>query len=318
MYKCKKCDFETDTPSKIANHYQHIHKEKNMCYCDNCGKEFKSERGLKCHTKKSCDKLIKKSNVNHICPKCNFFIKNNIQKHIDYCDGLGPRNKKPKVKRKSLKGISYEERFGIEKSNEIKKKISEKITGFASTSEKEIERRKKLSEHAKKNNYGGYIKGSGRGKSGWYKNYWCDSSWELAFVVYNLEHNVEFKRNEERFEYYWKDKKHIWIPDFIVNDVYYEIKGYWTDQCQSKFDSFKKPLKILYQKEMKDILNYVTIKYGKDYIKLYENNKEKSCSLCGGYIWKYNKLGVCVNCIKKNNSYAFNNDKKFKNENLII
>ena len=42
---------------------------------------------------------------------------------------------------------------------------------------------------------GGYRRGSGRGKKGWYKGYWCDSSWELAWVIYSLEHGVEFTRN---------------------------------------------------------------------------------------------------------------------------
>lgn len=284
-----------------------------MYKCDKCQDEFKSPGGLKNH-QKCCDgikKYRKGKVINHICPKCNKYIKTSIDKHIKCCDGTGPRR------------LTHPKKFTKEQFSELSKKrwldpiyrnkvidTLKKTSTKTKSKEIEEERRKKLSEHAKKNNYGGYIKGSGRGKSGWYKNYWCDSSWELAFVIYNLEHNIEFKRNNEKFEYLWKDEKHMWIPDFIIDEIYYEIKGYWTEQCQSKFDSFKKPLKILYQKEMKDIINYVTIKYGKDYIKLYENNKEKSCSLCGGYIWKYNNLGVCVNCIKKNNSYAFNNDKK--------
>ena len=28
----------------------------------------------------------------------------------------------------------------------------------------------------------------GYGKHGWYKEYWCDSSWELAYVIYNLDY----------------------------------------------------------------------------------------------------------------------------------
>lgn len=27
-----------------------------------------------------------------------------------------------------------------------------------------------------------------RGYKGWYKGIWCDSSWELAYVIFNLEH----------------------------------------------------------------------------------------------------------------------------------
>lgn len=42
---------------------------------------------------------------------------------------------------------------------------------------------------------GGKREGSGRGKRGWYKGYYCDSSWELAWVIYNLDHGNQFKRN---------------------------------------------------------------------------------------------------------------------------
>ena len=39
------------------------------------------------------------------------------------------------------------------------------------------------------------------GIKGWYKGFWCDSSWELAYVIYNLDHGIEFRRNTEKFEY---------------------------------------------------------------------------------------------------------------------
>lgn len=38
-------------------------------------------------------------------------------------------------------------------------------------------------------------RGGGRGKSGWYKGFWCDSSWELAFLIYHLEHEIPISRN---------------------------------------------------------------------------------------------------------------------------
>lgn len=132
------------------------------------------------------------------------------------------------------------------------------------------ELRKKRSEIALTNKYGGYKQGSGRGKHGWYKGYWCDSSWELAFVIFNLEHNINFERNTKKFEYIWKDKVYRWIPDFIINNVYYEIKGFSTLQNEAKFICFNHPLKILYKNDMVNIIKYVVDKYGKDFISLYE------------------------------------------------
>ena len=81
-------------------------------------------------------------------------------------------------------------------------------SGKASTPEKENERKRKISETMKKNPLsGGLRKGSGRGKKGRYKGYWCDSSWELAWVIYNIEHNIKFDRNNVGFEYEYKGKK---------------------------------------------------------------------------------------------------------------
>ena len=134
-------------------------------------------------------------------------------------------------------------------------------------------------------NVGGYRQGSGRGKSGWYENYWCDSSYELAFVIYNIEHNILFERNKEGFEYYWNSKKHLYYPDFIINGEYIEIKGRETKQDIVKYTSIDKPLKILKRKNINHVFNYVIEKYGKDFIKLYTNNPhnelKKICKVCG-------------------------------------
>lgn len=143
--------------------------------------------------------------------------------------------------------------------------------GRASTPEKEKLRCKRISLSMKVNpNSGGKRHGSGRGKQGWYKGIWCDSSWELAFVIYNLEHNIQFERNKEKFYYEYNNKKHYWLPDFIINNIYYEIKGYEDEKAKIKHSSFTKPLKIIRNKEIKLYLEYVENKYGKDFIKLYE------------------------------------------------
>jgi len=132
---------------------------------------------------------------------------------------------------------------------------------------------------------GGYRMGSGRGKSGWYKKYWCDSSYELAFVIYNIDHNIKFQRNNEGFTYNWKNKTHKYYPDFIINDEFYEIKGYETEQDKVKYTSLTKPLVILYEKDLEKILFYVKNKYGNDFIDLYDGNPHNkltnNCKVCG-------------------------------------
>lgn len=117
---------------------------------------------------------------------------------------------------------------------------------------------------------GGFREGSSRGKSGWYKGYWCDSSWELAWVIYNLEHEISFERNKKGFEYFFENKKSLFYPDFIVSEKYVEIKNFNSKRLEAKLKYFKKEISVLYKKDLKNIFDYVIEKYGKNYISLYE------------------------------------------------
>lgn len=66
----------------------------------------------------------------------------------------------------------------------------------------------------------------GRCHYGTYKGFHCDSSYELAFVVYCLEHNIDIVRNKTGFKYQYNNQEHLYYPDFIVNNEYIEIKNY--------------------------------------------------------------------------------------------
>ena len=162
--------------------------------------------------------------------------------------------------------------YGKHTPDDVKKKISDKLkliaTGRGKTKESEELRKRKISATMKVNG-GGYRQGSGRGKKGWYKGFWCDSSWELAWIIYQLEHNVKFERNHKKFNYYYKGVERYWIPDFIVEDTYIEVKGYLTEQTISKIKDFKDKFHLITSKEIKEILNYVINKYGKDFVRLY-------------------------------------------------
>ena len=129
--------------------------------------------------------------------------------------------------------------------------------------------KRKLSVIAKRRKLGGYIRGSGRGKKGWYKGFFCDSSWELAFVIYYLEHNLFIKRNIKKRKYKFNGNWKNYIPDFETNEGLVEIKGYKTDEWLAKLKA-NSDIKVLYNKEMTPILEYVIKKYGKKYIRLYE------------------------------------------------
>jgi len=130
---------------------------------------------------------------------------------------------------------------------------------------------------------GGLRKGGGRGKSGWYKGYWCDSTYELVWIIYQLEHDKPFKRNKTPYEYVWNGEIKKYFPDFIQNGEIIEIKGYATEQTKSKLKVVPN-LKTLYKKDLKKEFEYVESKYGRDFIELYEGNPYKvrnnKCRVC--------------------------------------
>lgn len=170
---------------------------------------------------------------------------------------------------------------GKKMSQDFKDKISKslkgKSSGVASTKEAEDNRRRKISESMKKNPAaGGLRKGSGRGHKGYYKEIWCDSTWELAWIIYNIDHNIEFIRNTQGFMYEFNNKVHRYYPDFVSNGVYYEIKGRRSyqdldEKTKVKINSFKGTLVVLYQKDMIDIIEYVKINYSTDLKSLFNN-----------------------------------------------
>jgi len=112
----------------------------------------------------------------------------------------------------------------------------------------------------------------GKGKRGYYKGYYCQSSWELAYVIYCLEHGINVERCERGFKYTFEGKERTYYPDFYlpVTDTYIEVKGYYDAKSKAKKEQFVGNLLILQKREMKPILNYVIEKYGKNFVDMYE------------------------------------------------
>lgn len=226
---------------------------QEILYCQYCHKECKNKNSLVQHEIR-CKKNPNKLNLNYL--EGNNFTKQRIWINNDLED-------KYILKKELNYYINQGWKLGISKKykNKISNSLIGKSTGKAFTIEKEILRKEKISKTMKENNCGGYRKGSGRGHEGWYKGIFCDSSWELAFLVYYLEHNLYIERCKEKREYIWNNKKHIYIPDFITNDGIIEIKGYKTEQSESKRLQ-NLDIKFLYQKDIQYCLNYTIKKYG--------------------------------------------------------
>lgn len=213
-----------------------------------------------------------------ICTKCKYEISSqNIKRHLIFCDGNGPRKNRKGKGQDWLKGKTYIEIYGEVRATEIKTKQSTStrnsdsfITLGRAKSDKEEEIRKlKISNSMMNNtNWKNSIHKSGRGKRGYYKGYYFMSSWELAYIVYCLEHDINIKRNLESFEYTYENKTKRYFPDFIVEGQFVEIKGYSNEQFEAKKSQFPHPLKIIDKHNIGPILEYVIDKYGANFVDL--------------------------------------------------
>ena len=120
-----------------------------------------------------------------------------------------------------------------------------------------------MSSIACKGKCGGKRHGSGVGKHGWYQGYYCDSTYELVWTIYCLDHNIKFKRCRLVYEYYYKNKLYKYYPDYELSDgSLIEIKGYHNEVVDLKTASVKDRLiKVLYKKDLKEMFDYVKQNY---------------------------------------------------------
>ena len=221
-----------------------------MYICKQCGKEF-------------TEKYSKWSDGNFCCKECarSYSTKNKRQEiNTNVCHKLFEYHKsryyqKPKKCPVCGNIIPYEKRKQTTCSQQCGHIIGT------------------LTKHNKGSNLGGGYRLNGHRKSykGYYKGIYCDSTYELAYLIYCLDHNINIKRCTEVFEYEYNGKKHKYHPDFVVEEELVEIKGYRTEVVDIKLESFNKPIKILYYSDLINMFNYVAIAYGKKYNK-HRNN----------------------------------------------
>ena len=273
---------------------------QELFICEKCSKEFKTRNALSAHQ-------IKHTGANIQCPTCKrcFLRKGTYDKH---------KCNPPEVKVSHKKACNSSDfntpiesfcqfcnrkchNLNSLKQHEIRCKLNpDKINtvraGFNNRGRaawnkeltKEIDPRlQRISESIKatlksnpKLNHGGIKQRSAkRCKYGTYQGFYCDSGWELAFLVYHLDHTIAIERNGDYFEYTYEDKLHKYYPDFIIGDTYYEIKGIYRENDQAKIDQFPNTNKLVVidSKHINTYVKYCEHKYGKDYAKiLYDRN----------------------------------------------
>lgn len=130
---------------------------------------------------------------------------------------------------------------------------------------------------------GGYREGSGRSKSGYYKGIYCGSTYELCWVIYSIDHKIQFSRFPGKLE---KDGI-AYYPDFLLSDekTIVETKGYEkqdsVDKKTNVAESFGYIVKVLRKEDLEYAFTYVTETYKtKKFYELYDEYKPKYSHTC--------------------------------------
>lgn len=256
MYKCS-CGREFEKRQSYVSH------------CSHCIIRLGVDRYNEIHKKRSWDPFHKIPT--HECVICHerFYTRAELKSHIkdshpknlwrcNFC-GEGFKTRKLLHSHKRLTG-----HFGVNPKNHYSP-----IHHSGHVMTPDI--RKKISDSAKRNGVaGGYRSGSGRGHKGRYKGIPCDSTYELVFLIYCLDHGIEIFKNYTKFPYNWNGKIRYYVPDFKLSDGYVEIKGYWSEQVDAKIKDFPHPIKVLYRKDLNKEFDYVYKTYGTNLLDLYD------------------------------------------------
>lgn len=142
----------------------------------------------------------------------------------------------------------------------------------------------------RKNTTGGYRERSGRGKSGYYRNIFCNSQWELAYLIWMFDHGKTVTRNTVGYPYLdpQTGKPRKFYPDFITDDGFVEIKG-WGRRSginDAKMASVQTPIRFLYESDLERVFSYIAQRYGKSRYNVYELYEERkrgpimTCRFC--------------------------------------
>ena len=219
-----------------------------------------------------------------LCSRCGL-PKSYGKKNNKFCsrkcaNGRGPALESTKIKiSKSLKGNVPSNKGKEMKLRELR------FCKTCNSKFKVIETSSKVYCSAKCNpNCGGYRKGSGKSKSGYYNGIFCGSTYELLWVMYNIHRNINFERFDGYIEYVLGGVTRKYFPDFIQDNNIIEIKGYHTEIVDIKSDAAKDKgynIHVLYQKDLEEQFKWFAETYPKHKLhEMFDNYKPKYTYLC--------------------------------------
>lgn len=123
-----------------------------------------------------------------------------------------------------------------------------------------------------------------------YDDLYFDSKPELAFYIYCKDNGKDIIRCPRTFSYTYEGKEHYWVPDFIVDGKYIEIKGDYFFENGKMINPYNREEDGLYEAKHQYILTqkgciltsqsynamltYINDKYTSDYLDLFDTKAE--------------------------------------------
>lgn len=280
-----------------------------------CGKEYESKNALNTHQKKHCKLLLSPEKYeyerNH-CYKMSLrsgeISKKKAEIRRKEAEELWLRQQNKCEKCGKLMTIKYGSgRFcsracanSRHQSDEIIRKISNSIK----TSQKFIDSLLLRPRTTKV-------------ISGRYKGVFCASTWELAYYVYCIDHNIKIERCKRTFDYKYNNEIHKYLPDWYLphSDTYVEIKGYNCFYDSKVVESKINAIKLLninyefidddsidpYIDYCKETYGIKNLKYLYDDVDKVTKSSRKHIPRTAGYKWYNNGL---VNTLIKESSVS--------------
>jgi NAD-dependent dihydropyrimidine dehydrogenase PreA subunit len=256
MHTCKFCNKQFESGQKLGGHIV-IHNDSKIL-CDICRSEVNS-RSFRSH-KKSCQKLHDKSGSCEYCSKPISPTKRFCSSRCaaSKMNSMNPeRSEAVKLKiSNSLKGrVVNPERYAARNCKNCNSPYTPSrptlVAGYCSSPCRK-ESMKIILSNALKGKSGGPRKGGGRGKGGYYKDVWFDSSWEIMYAKFLDEKSVRWERVTSRFPYTFEEKEYKYIPDFYLPDenIFVEIKGYVTERDKAKWHYFPHTLRVIVKEDL--------------------------------------------------------------------
>ena len=270
-------------------------RELIICTCNFCKKDYQTTK----------ERIIKNKKI--ICSKCKREKTNLLRYGVKVVNCFGTEEYKSSLTKKYGKSNPQQvecikektqqtnyHKYGFKSASKnatIKQKIKRTNIhkyGFSSPSQNKLIKKKQISTFKK--NHNGYnslwaipeyqLKNRRTLKfsSYIYKDIIFDSSWELCYYIYCVDHNKNIIREPKSIIYYIKDKIHRYYPDFEVDGVLVEIKSNFILRKEpiEKMNCIKKH-KVKLITNCKKYIKYVNTFYGKNFIKECKYAKRNLC-----------------------------------------